>query len=75
LIEQNGLKAVIYLGDDVSDTDEFRMVRGMRAQGTCTILSVGVLHAHSPACLIISADVVVDGPAYAKAFIEYLVDT
>ncbi len=32
LIEQHGLSAVIYLGDDVSDTDAFRMLRGMRAR-------------------------------------------
>jgi hypothetical protein len=66
---------VIYLGEDVSNTDEFRVVRGMRAQGTHTTLSVGVLHADSPACLIKSADVAVDGPACAKAFIEHLVGT
>jgi trehalose-6-phosphatase len=33
LIEQHGLMAVIYLGDDVSDTDAFRMVRVMRSRG------------------------------------------
>jgi trehalose-6-phosphatase len=65
---------VIYLGDDVSDTDAFRMLKGMRARGNCLTLSVGVLHTDSPDRLINSADVVVDGPACAKAFVEYLVD-
>jgi trehalose 6-phosphate phosphatase len=74
LIEQHGLKAVIYLGDDVSDTDAFRMLRGTRAQGNCMTLSVGVLHTDSPARLINSVDIVVDGPTCAKAFIECLVE-
>jgi trehalose 6-phosphate phosphatase len=71
LIEQHGLKAVIYLGDDVSDTDAFRMLRAVRATEDSMALSVGVLHADSPTGLIKSADVVVDGPACAKSFIEY----
>jgi hypothetical protein len=37
-------------------------------------LSVGVLHSDSPARLINSADVVVDGPASAMAYIEHLID-
>ena len=74
LIEHNGLKAVIYLGDDMSDTDAFRMLKGLRAGGNCMTLSVGVLHIDPPARLINSADMVVDGPACAKALIEYLVE-
>jgi trehalose 6-phosphate phosphatase len=73
LIEQHGLKAVIYLGDDVSETDAFRLLRGIRARGNCMTLCVGVLYADSPARLITSADVVVDGPACARAFFESLV--
>jgi trehalose 6-phosphate phosphatase len=75
LIEQHGLKAVVYLGDDLSDTDAFRMLRGLRARGSCMTLSVGVLHADSPTRLIKSADIVVDGPGCAKSFIEYLVES
>jgi 3-deoxy-D-manno-octulosonate 8-phosphate phosphatase KdsC-like HAD superfamily phosphatase len=33
VIEQQGLKAVIYLGDDMSDTGAFRMLRVMRSRG------------------------------------------
>jgi trehalose-phosphatase len=74
LIEGHGLRAVISLVDDVSDTDAFRVLRALRARGGCTTLSVGVMHADSPSILIRSADVSVDGPACAKAFIEYLVE-
>lgn len=68
------LKAVIYFGDDVTDTDTFRMLRAVRAEGHCMTLPVGVLYADSPVRLLKSADVVVDGPACAKAFIEHIVD-
>ena len=74
LIEQHGLMAVIYVGDDVSDTDAFRTLRAMRSRGSCMTLSVGVLHADSPGRLINSVDMVIDGPACAKAFIGHIVD-
>jgi hypothetical protein len=69
-----GLQAARYLGDDVSDTNAFGMLRALRAQGRCMTLAVGVLHADSLAQVIKSADVVVDSPACAKAIFEYLVD-
>jgi trehalose 6-phosphate phosphatase len=72
LIEQYGLKAVLYLGDDVSDTDAFRMLRRLRAQRNRMTLSVGVLHPDFPARLIKSADVVLDAPACANALNELL---
>jgi hypothetical protein len=70
LIDQHGLQAVIYLGNDVSDTDAFHTLRAVRIRGQCMTLSVGVTHPDSPARLIKSADVVVDGPVCAKAFFD-----
>jgi trehalose-phosphatase len=74
LIEAHNLKVVICLGDDVSGTDAFRVLRAVRASGNCMTLSVGVLHPDSLARLINSADVVVDGPACARALIESLIE-
>jgi hypothetical protein len=74
LIEEHGLKAVIFIGDEVGDTGAFRMLRALRVQGHCTILPVGVLYADLPVRLLKSADLVVDGPACVKAFIEHIVD-
>jgi hypothetical protein len=51
------------LGNDVGDTDAFRMLRRLRAQGHRMNLSVKVLHPDVPARLIKSANIVVDGPA------------
>src|SRR6476646_1487924 len=50
-----------------------RAVRALRVQGYCPILPVGVLYAESPVRLLKSADLVVDGPVCAKAFIDHLV--
>src|SRR5437588_12102778 len=36
LIKLHGLKTVIYLGDNVSDTDAFRMLRAQEAYRRCT---------------------------------------
>jgi hypothetical protein len=38
LIEQYGLKAEIYLGDDVSDTNAFHMLRALWTEGYCITL-------------------------------------
>jgi len=74
LVDEQGLKAMIYLSNDVMDKDTFRVLRGLRTQRCCMTLSVGVLHPDSPASPFISADVVVDSPVCAKAFIEHLVE-
>jgi hypothetical protein len=58
----------------MSDSDAFRMLRALRVEGTCKTLSIGVLHTDSPARVIKSADMLVDGPTGAKAFIENLLD-
>jgi hypothetical protein len=58
----------------MSDTDAFHMLKGLRTQGHYITLSVGVLHIDSPARLLKSVDVVIDGPPGEKEFIEYLVD-
>jgi hypothetical protein len=44
---------VIYLGDDVRDTVEFRMLRILHAQGHCRTLSVGAPLSALPVRLIV----------------------
>lgn len=56
MLDEHHLKAGIELGDDVSDTDLFCMMRGLRAQRQCMTLSVSLLRADSPARLTKSAD-------------------
>jgi hypothetical protein len=56
------MKAVMYLGDDGGDTNAFRKP-DVCAQEETAILSVGMLYVDSPARLIKSAGVIVDGLA------------
>jgi hypothetical protein len=72
LIEQHGLMAVIYLGDDVSETDAFRMLHALWAYENIMTLSVEAARADSMILLINSPDVVVGGLASAIFFIEHL---
>jgi trehalose-phosphatase len=75
LIAGHQLKAVLYLGDDICDTDAFRTLRTVQAGGNCMTLLAGVLHPDTAVSLIKSADLVADGPAGAKTFSEHLVNT
>ena len=74
LVDEQGLKAMIYLSNDVMDKDTFRMLCGLWAQRWRKTYSLGVLYAEVPARLIKLADMLVDGPACTKAFIKYLVE-
>jgi hypothetical protein len=60
----------IFLADDVNNTDAFRMMRALRAEGSCVTLSVCLLHPDSPTRLIKSADVVLDGQEVRKSVLN-----
>ncbi|MDQ6614837.1 MAG: trehalose-phosphatase [Actinomycetota bacterium] len=66
-----GLKAVCYLGDDVGDLSAFAALAQMRAHGVDT-LSIAVRSEESPPELLEQADIVVDGPEGALAFLHRL---
>ena len=74
LTEQHGLTAAIYPGDDVSDTDAFRVLRAVRGAGNRMIISSEALHQDSPARLITLAYAVVDVSQRAKSSIQRLVE-
>lgn len=74
LIERHHLASVIYLGDDVSDTDAFRMLKSLRKQSKCYGLAIGVVHADSPSVLIKEADMLLAGPTQVQSFFRWLVE-
>lgn len=67
-----GLAAVCYLGDDLGDLAAFAALRELAADSVAT-LSVAVRSAESPAAVLEQADVVVDGPEGALAWLGQLI--
>ena len=72
LVQQHGLRSAIFLGDDRTDADAFRVLRELRAQGDCATLSVGVTAPETPSIVRELADVMVDGVAGVEAFLAQL---
>ncbi len=72
LIEERALEAAIFLGDDVTDVDGFRMLHTLRAGGL-TSLAVGVLSAETPAAVRAHSDVTVAGVEGVADFLRQLV--
>jgi trehalose 6-phosphate phosphatase len=61
LVEDHGVRAVLYAGDDVADLQAFDAVRAVRSDGVVGV-TVAVRSAETPTPLIDRADVVVEGP-------------
>jgi trehalose 6-phosphate phosphatase len=66
-----GMRAACYLGDDWGDLPAFAALRALRAQGVAT-LAVVATSAEVPDELVGAADLVVDGPPGALAFLRSL---
>ena len=69
-----GMRAVAFLGDDRGDVAAFGALDRLAAAGVRTV-KVAVSTAETPQVLLDEADVVVDGPAGALAFLEALAQT
>lgn len=61
LVERHGLRAVAFLGDDVTDLDAFRALHALRADGTAQTLAIGVGSAEGPPEVRAEADLVLEG--------------
>jgi trehalose 6-phosphate phosphatase len=62
LVEELGLGAVLFAGDDVADLDAFDALDRLDGEGVVTI-RVAVRGEETPDALVRAADIVVDGPA------------
>ena len=75
LLADRGLDRATYAGDDRTDLDAFRRLRGLQDEGRLTAaVCVGVLSAEAPAELAEESDVTVDGLDGWLAILEWLAE-
>jgi trehalose 6-phosphate phosphatase len=75
LLAGDGVGAGVYAGDDRTDLDAFRRLRGLREAGELeTAICVGVASAEAPPELAEEADLTVDGPDGWLAVLEALAE-
>jgi trehalose 6-phosphate phosphatase len=74
LIEEYGLRGVVFVGDDHTDVDAFRALRARRERGELTALSVAVLGPETPAAVREAADLAVGGPEAVADLLAGLAD-
>lgn len=72
LIERHGLRGCAFLGDDVTDTDGFRMLRDLREAGRLRAVNIGVLSAEIPSAVLELADVTLSGVPEAAELLAWL---
>ncbi len=61
VVRREGLRRVLYAGDDVADLEAFRAIEQLAAEGVAGV-KVAVRSDESPPALLERAEVVVDGP-------------
>jgi trehalose 6-phosphate phosphatase len=74
LIEDNSLKGIVFLGDDVTDVDAFRVVRQATTNGIVQGLAIAVDSPETRAGVLEEADEVVVGVDSAAKLLSILAD-
>lgn len=72
LVQRFSLQGVVFLGDDVTDTDAFRVLHELRAHGDVSAVCVGVLSAETPPAVVDLADVTVSGVPGVVELLKWL---
>jgi len=72
IVDEHKLRALLYLGDDITDLDAMRMLRELRDAGKVNGLSIGVLDVESPVEIAKTADRTVIGVDGARALLSGL---
>jgi trehalose 6-phosphate phosphatase len=73
LLRSEEVEAALYVGDDTTDLDAFRALRGLTESGTIkTALCVAVGSDEAPPELAREADLLLDGPAGVRGLLEAL---
>ncbi len=61
VVDQFGLKSILFMGDDVTDLDAMRVVTSLREEGKIAGLSIGVVGPETPAEVKEESDRIVSG--------------
>lgn len=73
LIDDYDLDAVLFIGDDVTDSDAMRIASQMRADGLCYAVGIGVMSGDdTPEEVQVSADMFVSGVGGVEALLALL---
>jgi trehalose 6-phosphate phosphatase len=72
LVEAHGIKAALFLGDDVSDLNAFRMARQLRQEGICEAWGVGVQSEDAPEDLAAAADFLATGVSDVEELLAWV---
>ncbi len=74
LVEEAGLRGVIYIGDDATDVDAFRSVHALSSAGRCRGLALGVVGAETPAEVEQEADFTLQGVPEVEELLRSLAE-
>lgn len=72
MAEEHGCRAMVFFGDDVTDTDAFIVLRELREQREVQTCSVGVLTADTHQLVVDHSDFLLDGVTDVVAVLEEL---
>lgn len=74
LVTAHKLDAAMYIGDDTTDVDAFKMAKHLRETDTCYSFAVGVESPDMPPSVADNADIMVEGVSDVEAFLSWLVN-
>jgi trehalose 6-phosphate phosphatase len=72
LINEFALDAAVYLGDDVTDVDAFKVARQLREDGICYALALGVDSEETPGSVRDFADLLASEISGVESFLSWL---
>lgn len=75
LVTEHHLEAVVFLGDDTTDSHALMMARELRVKNACYALGLGVESDATPDSVLASADLMVSGVSDVESFLEWLLNT
>lgn len=72
IVETYDLDAAMFIGDDITDVDAFRMAKRLHDSDDCYSLAVGVESSATPPLVVETADMMVSGVSDVESLLEWL---